>query len=847
MTSAAPRTAGQEQALDELRRIASAGPALQVLRVWSGERHGFVFVDVSVDCANLHTGAGGVRMRRRERVTLGLPSQFPFAVPTAWTPHTRWAGTPHVQWGSQLCLYVAPSTEWNPADGMAGFVERLMLWLERAAVAELDAPGEPLHPPVAYPSDDAGLVVVRADAPRAPTDRPWLGVALLRRVGDDRVDLVGWQGLSDAWPATAEEARSAAGIHDATSQVTLAFAAVLPGPISFEYPRTAQALVAALSTHGVSAEAALGLLGVVALVNRTLTGAGADGDGEESAPPLYLVVGTPSRGVAGERERLTHLVAWQLPPLAELIARMVPYQHSGSPRLAEIGREVLAIGRDWLEGARTAWARVYEAREEIVTRRDAATPASWLVLGAGALGAPIAAACVRGGADGVVVADRSVVHPGILVRQPYDDADIGQAKALVLAKRLQRIRPDVDVRPWVGDVVTTMFDEDAAASAFDLVIDATANRTVRAVLERRRAAQRDAWPAVATVLIGHQATRGIATIAQPGASGAGADILRRLSLAARADATAAMDDVVEDFFPDPPRTDLFQPEPGCSDVTFVGSNSDVTGLAGQLLTGVLHALRAPSNDAAMAALVVRMPTDPSAPPSAAAVWFRWPNDLVVPSADGRHEVRLAAAAVAEMRAEARRGARARTPRVETGGSLLGGFDPAAEVVWVDEATGPPPDSLLSQVHFQHGTTGVEDHLTARRTATARVTTFAGLWHTHPYGPAAPSPTDEQGMHDLVLPIATAPPRALLLIAGGQPERWRAWLENGTPPDWYARVVERPVYGGHAATPTPVAVRLVGVRWWPGGYATTPSPDEGGPPPRPRPRRWPFLARGRGRR
>jgi hypothetical protein len=250
---------------------------------------------------------------------------------------------------------------------------------------------------------------------------------------------------------------------------------------------------------------------------------------------------------------------------------------------------------------------------------------------------------------------------------------------------------------------------------------------VRAVLERRRAAQRAAWPAAATVLIGHQATRGIATVAQPGASGAGADILRRLSLAARADATGAIDDVVEDFFPDPPRAALFQPEPGCSDVTFVGSASDVTGLAGQLLTGALHALRAPSDDAAMAALVVRMPADPSAPSTtAAAVWFRWPNDLIVSSADGRHEVRLAAAAVAEMRAEARRGARVRTPRVETGGSLLGGFDPAAGVVWVDEATSPPPDSLLSEVHFQHGTTGVEDHLVARRTATARVTTFVGM-------------------------------------------------------------------------------------------------------------------------
>jgi len=65
--------------------------------------------------------------------------------------------------------------EWNPSDGMAGFVQRLVLWLERAAAGQLDGPGEPLHPPVAYPSGDAGLVVVHADAPAAEGDMPWLG------------------------------------------------------------------------------------------------------------------------------------------------------------------------------------------------------------------------------------------------------------------------------------------------------------------------------------------------------------------------------------------------------------------------------------------------------------------------------------------------------------------------------------------------------------------------------------------------------------------------------------------------------------------------------------------------
>jgi len=58
-------------------------------------------------------------------------------------------------------------------------------------------------------------------------------------------------------------------------------------------------------------------------------------------------------------------------------------------------------------------------------------------------GSPAAAEiCVRVGAAEVTVADTGVVHPGILVRQPYEDADIGQYKAVVLARRLNNVHAD---------------------------------------------------------------------------------------------------------------------------------------------------------------------------------------------------------------------------------------------------------------------------------------------------------------------------------------------------------------------------------------------------------------------
>jgi molybdopterin/thiamine biosynthesis adenylyltransferase/proteasome lid subunit RPN8/RPN11 len=813
-------TGGQRQALDELFRVASVNRALQVVDHRTAD-DGTLVVQISIDCSNIAQAPAGIRLRARERLVIHVAADFPFTIPVVLASHGRWAGTPHVQWGRQLCLYVSPATEWDPSDGMAGFVERLVLWLERASAGQLDGVGEPMHPPVAYWSRAGGQVVVRANAPRPDGDVPWLGVAVLRQIDDGRVDALGWRGLMDQWPSTLADAREAAGLPvGGEAKMVLAFAVVLPRPIAFEYPATASELFGALRAYGLDEASMLGVLGTVCRLNRDFAGLAPSPTEDGVRLPLYLLVGTPGRGVVGDDDLATHLAAWRLPDLAADIARLIPHRHSSVAELASIGNEVLAIGRDWLQTAPVDWARVHEARPEVVVPRDRDTSASWLVgkkvliLGAGALGAPIADACVRGRAARVVIADNATVHPGILARQPYDDEDIGRPKALVLAKRLRQIGLDVEIEPFVGEVASTMFDDGAEPPGFDLIVDATANRIVRTVIERRRAAHRDAWPPLATVLIGHDARRGIATLSHRGASGGGADILRRLSLAGRGYAIDELSDVVEDFFPDPPRSDFFQPEPGCSEATFVGSAADITGLAGQLLTGVLNGLTAADPDGAMLALVVRMPGSPHEPPAGPARWFNWPSDVVVAAADGDYEVRLAAAAVAEMRAEARRGARIRGPNIETGGTLLGAFDAAAGVVWVDEATAPPPDSRLADVHFEHGVDGVDALIASRAAATARVTTFVGMWHSHPYGKASPSDTDEDGMHDLVLPVVDAPPRALLLIVGG-PQRWEPWRENGTPPDWYGRVVTRALEPG-PVVPKSVRPNKRDIEWWPGG-------------------------------
>lgn len=826
-------TDGQQLAVDQLHQIADASQgSIRVTHVApSKTRNGHIEVRVTLDCSNLPRTDAGLRLRSREPVTLLIPADFPFAYPHVRTRHTRFAGAPHVNWARNLCMYRSAATEWDPADGMYGFITRLLDWFEAAATGQFDTPGEPLHPPVAFSDHTASLLVVRANAPTAAgPGEPWAGAALLHRVSDDRSDVVGWLHLTDPWPDTVEEARKQAGLPDG-ADVFLAPALVTTRHLTFEYPRNARALIDALAGDHIATDLLLGVIGFVADHNRRMLPPASDpstdpDDDKTPVAPVHLLLGTPSRGIAGDGPRKTHLVAWHLPEFADRLTRLALNAFDNNPKLAEIGQQVMEIGERWLDNLTIRWMPINEARPEVTIRRDHATPAAWLtgrkvlVLGAGALGAPTAENCARAGAAHVTVIDHAFVHPGILARQPYTDADIGLPKAHALAERLNRIDPHHTRVDAIVDDITRQVPHTLDVHTFDLILDCTADRTVRAYLEHARRTDPAPWPHLATLMIGHQATRGIAALSPHATSGGGTDVLRRTALAAHTDPTGAFADIIDDFFPAQARTDLFQPEPGCSDATFTGSAADVTALAGQLITGVLAALAAPADQHTMATLIVRMPTGPTDPQPTGPRWLTWPNDTVITDEATGYDVRLTPAAIAEMRAEARRGARVRGPHVETGGMLLGAVDDATGVIYVDEAAGPPPDSLLTEVYFQHGLNGVSNHLAARRTATGAITRFLGMWHTHPHTLARPSATDRAAMTRLTLPLSDAPTRALVLIAGGPTEVWNRWLASGTAPDLYAHLANRTA----TADLEPLTLTTLsdhGSTIWPGGYATRP--------------------------
>jgi predicted acylesterase/phospholipase RssA len=735
-------TAGQRLALRQLRAAARVEPgALELVALREPTAAGGMLeVETSIDCAGIEHRPPGIRLRGRERLLLKIPPGFPFSVPTVDTMHRRWAGTPHVQWGGHLCLYQAPATEWLPGDGIYGLLERLGFWLERATVGDLDPEGAPLHPPVAYVTPGAPLVIPRVNTPPVVA-APWLGWVVACPAGGSRYDLVEWVAARDG---------------DGQPQLppTQAAASILlPSAMDWEYPRWVVALLVALIERGVSYSDLMFHLQLSAL-------------GVEPGEPLLVVVGSAMRGIGGGEAR-QHLTAWRIPADTVTRLRIALAQYLDGDRLRRLGEEAEDEVFEWAKEARTEWCPVREDRPEVTVRRDEGSPLRGLsgktvaVWGCGALGGPIAEWVARAGAGRVILVDSATVTPGVLVRQPYTDADLGRPKAEVLAERLKAIRPELDAEHHFADL-RWLLDREDWHHGVDLVLDCSASLAVQAKLERAR---RDlpAAPDLACLLLGHTAQHGLAVLARRRHSGGPTDVLRSLGLhcARRPELLGFR----EEFWPHPPRGEHFQPEPGCSDPTFRGSGAEAAALAASLLVSLAEELggaREEQNATAVAHLLA-LPAAPHRGAPAARAW--WPAALRLPDADGHYEIRIAQAALADLRGWIATGARVHGRDSETGGLLFGERDEAAGVIWVHETSGPPPDSHCSPEQFLCGVAGVPEMCAERRQRGRRALEFLGMWHTHPVSAASPSPTDLFGVRDLLHAASSPLPESLLIIVG----------------------------------------------------------------------------------
>ena len=599
-------TPGQEQALDELRAVEAARPgAIRVLSV--GEEGSDVVVWLTVDCRGTEHAPGGIKVRARERFRVRIRPGFPFQYATVRSKHKRWKCTPHVQWGNSLCLYQSLEAEWNPSDGMYGFLERLFAWLDAAAKGELDPVGAPVHPPVAYPTSGMPMFVPRVNTPTV-SNGPWIGLAFLDRHGDRRYDIVDWKALGSL-------------TSDDLNRAPFAVAALLDKPMPFEYPIFLLPLLIELLRARVPIRAFIRLLSQFKEV----------ADSEH----LHVVVGTPMRGIAGEAP-CQHLSVWRIDSASVGLLWAALPRDDDSPELSEIRDALLRCAAV----VPVDWCPVREARPEVTRVRDEKSPVQWWkgktveIWGCGALGSVIAEHLCRAEVGRLVLRDNSRVAPGVLGRQNFEDEDIGDGKAAALAARLKRIRPDLDVvSKWTDLTVSPGADTDWSNRA-DVVFDVTASPTVSKRLEMLRARHRTSASLVG-MMIGHEARNGLVVTARPEATGGTADAVRKARLAVARKPN--LKQYAEEFWPDGPRTDPFFPEPGCSDPTFTGSGAEVASLASTMFLTATDQLAGGRTD--MTATLVSLPSAET-PTSSVMLSFR--PDLVVEDAFGGYEVRFAA-------------------------------------------------------------------------------------------------------------------------------------------------------------------------------------------------------------
>ena len=729
---------GQRIALAQLRRIADTDRSpIRIVGVDDDTASGACLnIDIALDCTPYRRVEGGLTLHDREGITLSVPADFPFSPPSVDTAHTRFHGFGHVQWGSHLCVYLSTETQWIPSQGMFGFLVQLDEWFRRGARNELDHPEGPLHPPVAYPVASTS-VCVNADTPGRDT-WPWFGAAALSQPKPGLLQV-------DAWLP----------LHTVPNDLLFAPTVLLNFELPFEYPRTVQYLFDYLEAR---ADLGYSLLAHMMIASERIP----------PNAPLYVGIGAPSRGVAGDpTQRNQHLTFWEIEAadVAKLRAASIACQFSrrytgqDTPAaIQELIDSILETLFAWRNEARVGWCRVIENRPEIITRRDEGTPMDWFrgkrvaLWGCGAIGGLIAEHLARAGVSQLALYDWDRVTPGVLVRQNFSALDINETKATALAVRLQSIAPHVQVTTRFEDIVSQTLAKAYWDADIDLIIDATASLRVRSKLEALLKEHQRQVP-VSCVMISATARHAVAALAPSGYRAGPLDVLRRLGIVAQT--RGWLTDWAKAFWTSDAIHGLRQPEPGCSDPTFVASHVDVAGLSAQALNSLAETLAEP-DDAASGFLISRSPDHRDHQ-------FRFRPDIRW-VADGV-DFRMSQNAWRDMTGWIRTGTRQRSLEHETGGLLFGELDETLGIAWVTNVSGPPQDSAFSAESFVCGTQGTTELCEDYEERTHGIVRYVGTWHSHPVGPARPSPTDYLGIADIFTAAPDDGAHQLMMIVG----------------------------------------------------------------------------------
>lgn len=718
----------QKLALEQLEKI-SKDSKYELEIINCEEKDNILLIDISILCKHFKTQEGGLKYHQRESFRIIVTKDFPFEHPHVLTTHIRFAGFPHVQWGCSLCLYLSPSTDWDPNDGMFGFTEQLFRWLEAAALNNLDPNDAPLHPPVAYPSNkDLPVFIPTVDTP-VFTEPFWYGFAKLEIFNEKSIIIKEW------YDNNYNQKRQ-----------NVAAVILLNTFMPFEYPNYFNDLIDNLCNN--QDETSL-------FLNHLLKAAKITGSGKD----LYIIIGTPMRGLANSRKQ--HLSVWYLNvEICKCLRSLFGVHHD---RHFKKLVELTAFNKiDWCE--------VSEFRKEVTVKRDSLSVMEWFkdktveLWGCGALGSYAAEYLVRAGIKKIILRDSKKVTPGILVRQNYFEENIGYDKVIALNNNLQRIYNkfnNLQIESSNDNILINPLDNENIFSNADIIIDTSASESVIKKLECKLRNIDKPIPIV-SMSVGHKALNGYIVISNCIFKGGPWTIKRKAKLNICSDKVLKY--YSDEFYPDGTvdRGKPFQPEPGCSENTFTGSSADISSLASSMLNIIANDLICTKSQDSSAYLI----SQPHESLNKKIIPFReyhWERDLVYDELMLNYKVYFDNKAYEVLISLIGKSKKGKGNTAETGGVLFGEWDDICKTVYIDEVTDAPKDSTRHKNEFNCGVEGIKEKNEKYKKLSKGSKHFIGYWHTHPYSSPDYSSKDDNGMKTII--ITLSPQRALMLIVG----------------------------------------------------------------------------------
>ncbi len=648
-------------------------------------------MEISIDCSSFEMrGNNHLSLSQRERVVIFLDKNYPFSIPIVAVFHNRFITSAHVQWMREfekykavlptICLYQSPSNDWEPSEGMFGLMDRLVKWFARGAVAELDLPGDPIHAPLAYYSQSNPIrIVLSKNAPTVGRES-WIGYFKYKRIKENIYEVVDF--IQDT---------------DIDDSCGLGCAFLLPHETFFEFPNQLDHLIKLITNHGNINQSTIAS-NMAKVQNRI---------GKNF--PLFVMVGSPMRGIAGEAERKLHLA------------------------IGDISAQAITDKTDLNS---INWCKSYENREEIIIKRDnysnitSLRDKNILLIGVGGLGGYAAESIVRSGAKKITVVDFGEVHPGLLSRQNYTHEDIGKPKVEAIRDRITKVNPNCEVTIINNDFLTVA--DSIKFEDFDFIINLSASNPINLYFEQLSKTKR--FPTVAVGLISADAKVLLGTISDKTYIGGQKQLLRNFHIRMLSD--RELEEVTKKIWPEPGNENNFQPEPGCSEPTFTGSATDMQFLSSFFINQISEYF-GQQNTTSGRLFGIHQPTN-----GITKTWSFFPEcyqqfDI----SDNDAKVRISSKSLAQLKSHVAKAQKLRGSSCETGGLMYGRVENAIDLIWVDECTDAPSNSEFSASGFHCGTNGVEELSKKISKATNGESCFIGYWHTHPNGPTKPSFTD----------------------------------------------------------------------------------------------------------